>query len=76
MRKLGLALLVLATAASASAQDGSESGATRTPESAQRFLAEFYAQGDLTGGILMIARDGSFVPWPVGASIPTPPGGK
>lgn len=69
MRRIGLTLLMLATAASAAAQDGSEGSAQRTAESAQRFLSEFAGQAGFYAYLMLLERDGGLVPQNEGDTV-------
>lgn len=57
------ALFVSVAGAPAQAQDGSEGTAQRTPESAQRFLTEFLAQGGFGAIVTLRLRDGGYGPY-------------
>ena len=49
---------VALSASSLSAQDGSEASAPRTVEGAQKFLSEFYAQGDARAKVMGYVNGG------------------
>ena len=57
------ALLASLAVAPAQAQDGSEGTAQRTPESAQRFLSEFFAQGGFDTFVNVRVEGDALVPF-------------
>ena len=62
MRAVLLTLAALALAAPAAAQDGSEGSVQRTPESAQRFLGEYFAKMPSIGLVWFMTHDGVLKP--------------
>ena len=76
MRVLIIGCVALALGMPALAQDGSEAGAGRTADGAQKFMSDFYAQGGLKAMTYKIVQNGAYGPWPTGEQIQTDASGK